>query len=56
LRGWYQAGEDVERRLPALATYVGHAHVTDTYWYLSCTPQLLAAAATRLEQRWGGVR
>jgi integrase len=56
LRGWYQAGEDVERRWPALATYLGHAHVTDTYWYLSCSPQLLAAAATRLEQRWEGVR
>jgi hypothetical protein len=24
---------DVEQRLPVLSTYLGHAHVTDTYWY-----------------------
>jgi hypothetical protein len=53
---WYRAGEDVERRLPVLSTYLGHAQVTDTYWYLSCTPQLIAAAGKRLEQRWDGVR
>ena len=32
---WYRAGEDVERRLPVLSTYLGHAQVTDTYRYLS---------------------
>ena len=53
---WYHAGEDVERRLPVLSTYLGHTHVTDTYWYLSCTPELMTAAAKRLEQRWEGVR
>jgi integrase len=53
---WYRTGEDVERRLPVLSTYLGHAHVTDTYWYLSCTPELMAAAGKRLEQRWDGVR
>ena len=53
---WYRAGEDVERRLPVLSTYLGHAQVTDTYWYLSCTPELMAAAGKRLEQRWDGIR
>jgi len=53
---WYRAGEDVERRLPVLSTYLGHAHITDTYWYLSCTPELMTAAGKRLEQRWEGVR
>jgi integrase/recombinase XerD len=53
---WYRAGEYVERRLPLLSTYLGHAHVTDTYWYLSCTPELMAAAGKRLEQRWEGIR
>ena len=27
---WYRAGEDVERRLPVLSTYLGHVHVSDT--------------------------
>jgi integrase/recombinase XerD len=53
---WYRGGEDVERRLPVLSTYLGHAQITDTYWYLSCTPELMAAAGKRLEQRWDGIQ
>jgi len=49
---WYRNGEDPKRRLPILSTYLGHAHVTDTYWYLTGTPELLGAAARRLEKRW----
>lgn len=52
LMAWYRAGVDVERRLPVLSTYLGHAHVTDTYWYLSAAPELLALTAARLEKRW----
>lgn len=46
---WYRCGANVEQRLPQLAAYLGHAHVSDTYWYLSATPELLALAARRLE-------
>jgi integrase len=49
LLDWYRSGVDVERRLPQLAAYLGHAHVADTYWYLSATPELLALAAQRVE-------
>ena len=49
---WYEAGVDVEQRLPVLSTYLGHAHVTDTYWYLSAIPELLALTKDRLEKRW----
>jgi integrase/recombinase XerD len=45
---WYRGGIDVERRLPALATYLGHAHITDTHWYLTATPQLLRHALRRV--------
>jgi hypothetical protein len=55
LRRWYQAGEQVEHRLPALSTYLGHVNVASTYWYLSCTPELAAAASERIEARWKGV-
>ena len=51
---WYRQGEDVEQRLPILSTYLGHTHVTDTYWYLSSTPELRGAAGKRLEKRWRG--
>jgi integrase len=35
----------VARHIPALSTYLGHAHVTDTYWYLEATPELMAHMA-----------
>ena len=50
---WYRSGEDVERRLPVLSTYLGHVHVADTYWYLSACPELMGLAVARLEKRWG---
>jgi integrase len=53
LIGWYRQGIDVEARLPVLSTYLGHGHVTDTYWYLSAVPELLRLAAERLEARGG---
>ena len=49
---WYRTGVDVEQRLPVLSTFLGHAHVTDTYWYLSAIPELLAVTKDRLEKRW----
>ena len=52
LKRWYRSGEDVERRLPVLSTYLGHSHVTHTYWYLTNTPELMGAAGKRLEKRW----
>jgi integrase/recombinase XerD len=49
---WYRTGEDPERRLPILSAYLGHVHVSDTYWYLSAWPELMREAMRRLEQRW----
>lgn len=56
LRDWYRTGVDVERFLPRLSTYLGHAHVTDTYWYLTATPELMQLARRQLEQTLRGVR
>lgn len=52
---WYRNGEQVSRRLPVVSTYLGHSNVTNTYWYLTNTPELMAAAAELLEARWKGV-
>jgi len=51
---WYREGDDPERRLPLLSAYLGHVHVSDTYWYLSNWPELMQEAMNRLEQRWEG--
>jgi hypothetical protein len=43
----------VDRHIVALSTYLGHAYVTDTYWYLQATPILMgqiAAAGEALHQ------
>ena len=50
---WYRTGANVEHRLPELATYLGHTHVNDTYWYLSAIPQLLQLAVARLDTTKG---
>jgi hypothetical protein len=49
---WYRSGEDVEQRLPALSTYLGHVRPDDTYWYLTACPELMGQAVKRLERRW----
>ncbi|MGH2585238.1 MAG: tyrosine-type recombinase/integrase, partial [Dehalococcoidia bacterium] len=49
---WYRAGEDAERRLPTLSTYLGHVHVSDTFGYLSAWPELMHEAMARLERCW----
>lgn len=56
LLGWYQRGVDVERQMPQLSAYLGHAHVTDTYWYLTATPQLLHFALRHVERSRQGRR
>ena len=53
---WYRQGEKPDRLLPVLSTFLGHTHVSGTYWYLSSTPELMRAAGQRLERRWKGVR
>ena len=47
---WYREDVDVDRHLPELSTYLGHVKVSDTYWYVSATPELLGLATHRLEQ------
>ena len=55
LLAWYRNGMNVDRHMPELSTYLGHAHVTDTYWYLSAVPELMQLAAMRLEQTQKGI-
>jgi integrase len=54
LLGWYRAGLNVEQHLPELSAYLGHAHVNDTYWYISAVPELLQLATLRMESKEEG--
>jgi integrase len=46
---WHATGVDIDQAMLSLSTYVGHALVTNTYWYLSAVPELMALAAGRFE-------
>ncbi len=49
LESWYRQGADVQRLLPVLSTWLGHAHLDGTQVYLSMTPELLHEAALRFD-------
>jgi integrase/recombinase XerD len=51
---WYRDGRNVQTRLPLLSTWLGHVDPKSTYWYLQAIPELLALAASRLEQQADG--
>ena len=46
---WQTQGVDIDQAMLSLSTYVGHAMVTNTYWYLAAGPELMALAAGRFE-------
>ena len=41
--------QSVQKHMIALSTYLGHAHITDTYWYLETTPGLTRQIANVAE-------
>ncbi len=47
---WHLEGVDVDRKILALTTYLGHARVADTYWYCTAVPELLASTGQRFER------
>jgi integrase/recombinase XerD len=47
---WYRSGVDVDREIPKLATYLGHNHPDNVYWYLQAIPELLELATERCER------
>lgn len=44
LTTWYHEGLDVQKMLPKLSAYLGHAQLKDTSVYLTMTPELLECA------------
>ena len=50
---WYQQDADLEARLPALATYLGHVGVASSQRYLQLTADMVSEITRRHERRFG---
>jgi integrase/recombinase XerD len=55
LRRWYRDGEDLDAKLPLLATYLGHQHVAGTQRYLHLTAEIFPEITARVEAAFGEV-
>lgn len=47
---WHAQGVDINQRMLALSTYLGHAKVSNTYWYLTGVPELMHLVGQRFER------
>jgi len=52
---WYEAGADVQAKLPLLATYMGHVSIISTEYYLHFIEPLASAASARFGLRCGAL-
>lgn len=46
--------DHIAKHMLALSTYLGHSKVSDTYWYLEATPDLMINIAERFENFFMG--
>jgi site-specific recombinase XerD len=52
LLAWYRNGEDVNARLPTLATYMGHVDISSTQVYLQPTVELMGEVNRRFHNHY----
>ena len=50
LMRWHADGTDIDQMMLALSTYMGHAEIFYTYWYLTAVPELMALAGGKFER------
>src|ERR1700756_195034 len=55
LRRWYREGADLDAKLPLLATYLGHQHLSGTQRYLHLTAQIFPEITARVNAAFGDV-
>ena len=55
LQRWYAQGDNVQTKLQHLATYLGHADLFCTHYYLKLTPELRRAADQRFHDRFANL-
>ena len=47
---WHKAGVSIDHAMFWLCTYLGHAKISDTYWYLSGVPELMDIVGAKFER------
>jgi len=52
---WYQEGADFNQKLPILATYMGHRHLTGTQRYLHMSSELSSELTLKVESSFGSM-
>jgi len=52
LLAWYQDGQNINARLPMLATYMGHVDMQSTQVYLRPTAELLGYVSNRFHSHY----
>jgi len=52
---WYREGADLDAKLPLLATYLGHSHLSGTQRYLHLTAELFPEVMARVDAAFGDV-
>ncbi|HQC97825.1 MAG TPA: tyrosine-type recombinase/integrase [Aquabacterium sp.] len=50
LQRWREEGQSIDQAMFWLCTYLGHAKISDTYWYVTGIPELMDAIGARFEQ------
>ena len=50
LQLWHEAGVSIDHAMLWLCTYLGHARISDTYWYVTGTPELMELVGARFER------
>lgn len=46
---WREEGQSIDQAMFWLCTYLGHAKISDTYWYLTGIPELMDTIRARFE-------
>lgn len=56
LTQWYKKrGGSIDQCVPLLSTYLGHVRPTNTYWYVTATPELLGLILSKKQKNRGEV-
>jgi integrase/recombinase XerC len=50
LQRWHETGVSIDHAMFWLCTYLGHAKISDTYWYLTGVPELMDIVGAKFEQ------
>ena len=52
---WVQEGKDLNASLPYLSLYLGHAHLTETDYYLHLVPEFFPVVREKSRALWANV-